>query len=170
MGLSKKQSSAAFMEEFRKYEADLYRIAYVHVKNEQDALDIMQETAYRAYKNQHTLKQPQYFKTWLTRIVINCAIDHIRKSGSVLPLDDYAENLPELSHQEEQQIILRTTLHQLMDDLSPTEKNVVLLKYYQNLTIREIAEICDMPIGSVKTVLYRALHKLRTKLQEEESK
>ena len=83
-----------FETQFAQYEADLYRIAYVYVKNPQDALDVMQEAAYRAYKNRKTLKEPKYFKTWLTRITINCAIDHIRKNSGILPLESYGENLP----------------------------------------------------------------------------
>lgn len=157
----------AFTEQFRQYEANLYRIAYVYVKNEQDALDVIQETAYRAYKNYHTLQNPQYFKTWVTRILINCAIDCIRKSKGVLPLEDYAENLPELSHNEEQQIILSTTLQQLMNTLNPTEKSVVLLKYYEQYTFKEISETLSLPVGTVKSLLYRALHKLRTAAKEE---
>ncbi len=156
-----------FTEQFRQFEADLYRMAYVYVKNEQDALDVMQETAYRAYKNYHTLQNPQYFKTWVTRIVINCAIDHIRKNKGTLPLEDYAENLPELSHSQEQQIILSTSLNQLMNTLSPTEKSVVLLKYYEQYTFREISETLSLPTGTVKSLLYRALHKLRVIAKEE---
>lgn len=157
----------SFTEQFRQYEAYLYRMAYVYVKNEQDALDVMQETAYRAYKNYHTLQNPQHFKTWVTRIVINCAIDCIRKSKAALPLEDYAEKLPELSHSEEQNIILSTTLQQLMDALNPTEKSVVLLKYYEQYTFKEISEILALPTGTVKSLLYRALHKLRTAAKEE---
>ena len=166
--LKRKQSEKQFTELFTAYEADLYRIAFVYVKNEQDALDVMQETAYRAYKNFDRLREPKYCKTWLTRITINCAIDHIRKHSKLLPLEQYAENLPVLSHEEEQHIILRTSLEQLMDFLDPMEKSIVLLKYYEQCTFREIADALSIPQGTVKTILYRALHKLKTKLKEEE--
>ena len=167
MSKLRKTERETFTEQFRQYEPYLYRMAYVYVKNEQDALDVMQETAYRAYKNYHTLQTPQYFKTWVTRIVINCAIDYIRKNKGVLPLEDYAENLPELSHSEEQQIILSATLQQLMNTLSPTEKSIVLLKYYEQNTFQEIAKSLSLPTGTVKSMLYRALHKLRAAAKEE---
>lgn len=163
-----KADSQNFAKRFREYEADLYRIAYVYVKNEQDALDIIQETAYRAYKNRNSLTNPKYMKTWLTRITINCAIDHIRKNSRLLPLEDYAENLPSLSHEEERQIILKTTLSTLMDTLNPTEKTIVLLKYYEQSTFQEIADAISIPLGTVKSTLYRALQKLRTAAKEEE--
>ena len=162
-----KTNRDVFSDKFRQYEADLYRMAYVYVKNEQDALDVMQETAYRAYKNYHTLQNPQYFKTWVTRILINCAIDCIRKNKGELPLEDYAENLPALSHSEEQQISFSTTLWQMMDALNPMEKSVVLLKYYEQCTFKEISHLLSLPTGTVKSLLYRGLHKLRTAAKEE---
>ena len=163
----RKKDRDRFTEQFRQYEEYLYRMAYVYVKNEQDALDVIQETAYRAYKNYHRLQQPQYFKTWVTRIVINCAIDHIRKLKGDLPLEDYAENLPTLSYSEEQQIILSATLEQLMNVLNSTEKTIVLLKYYEQYTFQQIADYLNLPVGTVKSTLYRALHKLRTTAKEE---
>ena len=158
----------AFETQFTQYEADLYRIAYVYVKNQQDALDVMQEAAYRAYKNRKTLKEPKYFKTWLTRITINCAIDHIRRYKPILPLEDWSEPLSPITHEEEQQIILRTTLSALMDTLEPMEKSIVILKYYEQCTFHEIAESLHLPLGTVKTTLYRALHKLRAAIKEED--
>lgn len=57
----------------------LYRLAYSYVHNENDALDIVQESAYKAVKNSHTLKNPQYAGTWIYRIVINESISFLRK-------------------------------------------------------------------------------------------
>ena len=82
-------------------------------------------------------------------------------------MEDYAENLPALSHSEEQQIILSTTLHRMMDVLNPTEKSVVLLKYYEQYTFKEISHLLSLPAGTVKSLLYRALQKLRTAAKEE---
>ncbi|MED3648328.1 sigma-70 family RNA polymerase sigma factor [Halalkalibacterium halodurans] len=62
----------------------LYKIAYSYVKNEQDALDIVQDAIIKGYKSFHKLKEKKYFSTWITRIVINSAIDHIRKSKNVI--------------------------------------------------------------------------------------
>ena len=158
----------SFEEQFAKYEAELYRIAYVYVKNPQDALDVMQETAYKAYKNRSSLKEAKYMKTWLSRITINCAIDHIRRNKPILPLEDWSEPLSPITHEEEQQIILRTTLSALMNTLDPTEKSIVILKYYEQCTFHEIAESLHLPLGTVKTTLYRALHKLRAAAKEED--
>ena len=73
---------------------NLYRIAYRYVHNEQDALDIIGEAVYKAYISISKLKHPEYFNTWLIRIVINCSINFINKSKKALYLDNEAiENL-----------------------------------------------------------------------------
>ena len=142
----------AFLELFAQYEAELYRMAYVQVRSEQDALDVMQETAYRAFRGISGLKQPQYFKTWLVRILLNCATDHLRKTGSVLQLiPEYVENTTDFSQDDEQQILRRAALEHLMTVLTPTERSLILLRYYQEYTFREIARIMGMPLGTVKS-------------------
>ncbi|WP_306220574.1 sigma-70 family RNA polymerase sigma factor [Cohnella sp. WQ 127256] len=69
----------AYLELYQQYEDDIYRTAYVYLGNQEDALDVVQETAYRSYKFIGKLKEPQHFKTWLIKITISCAIDLLRK-------------------------------------------------------------------------------------------
>jgi RNA polymerase sigma-70 factor (ECF subfamily) len=67
----------------------MYKIAYSYFGNEQDALEAIQETTCRAYNNFHKLKQPQYFKTWLIRILINYCIDEKKRmKKSTLLIED----------------------------------------------------------------------------------
>lgn len=75
MKKAQKGNDEAFLKLFQEYEKDIYRTAFVYVKNQEDALDIVQETAYRSFKSIKDLKEPKYFKTWLIRIAISCAID-----------------------------------------------------------------------------------------------
>ncbi len=77
--MARKGDDKAFLKIFQTYEEELYKIAYLYVKNEEDALDIIQETAYRSFKNFKSLKNSEYLKTCLTKITINCSIDYIRK-------------------------------------------------------------------------------------------
>jgi len=58
----------------------LYRTAYAYVKNREDAMDIVGDTVYKAYKSLRKLKEPAFFNTWLTRILINCCLDHLKKT------------------------------------------------------------------------------------------
>ncbi|OME85185.1 RNA polymerase [Paenibacillus sp. FSL A5-0031] len=155
---AQKGDDKAFLKLFQKYEQDIFRMAYVYVKNKDDALDIVQEVAYRSFKKIDTLKKPEYFKTWLIKISISCAIDCLRKNNKVVQLrpeheeliDPYVEIIP-----------LSLTLDQLLDELNEDEKSIVILKFYEDYSFKEIAEMLNIPLGTSKSILYRALDKLR---------
>lgn len=133
-------------------------MAYVYVKNKEDALDIVQEVAYRSFKKIDTLKKPEYFKTWLIKISISCAIDCLRKNNKVVQIrpeheeliDPYVEIIP-----------LSLSLDQLLGELNEDEKSIVILKFYEDYSFKEIAEMLNIPLGTSKSILYRALNKLR---------
>jgi len=152
----------AFLELFQKYEQDLYRMAFVHVKNQDDALDVVQETAYKAFKNIQTLREPRYLKTWLIKITISCATDLLRKRKNVVYLN---QNETELIDKDNTDVSMSITMKQILETLDEHEKTLVFLKYYSELTFKEIAELKDLPLGTVKTTLYRALEKLRIEMK-----
>ncbi|WP_291582384.1 sigma-70 family RNA polymerase sigma factor [Clostridium sp. UBA6640] len=153
----------AFLRLFQTYEEELYRIAFLYVKNKEDALDVIQEAAYRSFKNLSSLKNTEYFKTWLTKITINCAIDHIRKMQKVVELNPEHVEYTEFYDEDTP---LKLTLNELMDTLNENEKSIVILKYYYEYTFKEISEILELPLGTGKSILYRALGKLRKKAEE----
>ncbi|SFB26022.1 RNA polymerase sigma factor, sigma-70 family [Clostridium frigidicarnis] len=78
----------SFSELIKKHKGYLYRTAYSYVKNEDYALEILQECTYRALLNIGKLKNSNYFKTWITRIIINCSIDFINKDSKVVQFND----------------------------------------------------------------------------------
>lgn len=71
----------------------LYRMAFLYVRNEADALDVVQESILKAYKGLRSLREPEYFRTWLTKITINTAQDLLRKRSSAVPWEE-TEGLP----------------------------------------------------------------------------
>ncbi|MEK0317581.1 sigma-70 family RNA polymerase sigma factor [Cohnella sp. 56] len=157
--------SEAYATLFGQYEAELYRAAYVYMGNAEDALDVVQETAYRSYKSIRSLKEPRYFKTWLVRIAIRCATDAYRKRRREAAwMPSYAETLVA---RDETDIPLAISLQSLLELLDETERQVVVLRYYYDLTIREAAEAMEVPLGTAKTLLYRALAKLQRRAGEE---
>ncbi|MEK4538219.1 sigma-70 family RNA polymerase sigma factor [Peribacillus sp. FSL K6-1552] len=160
---AQKGDDKAFLKLFQQYEEDIYRMAYVYVKNESDALDVVQEVAYRSFKKIETLKYPEYFKTWLIKIAITCSIDLVRKNKNVVQLKpEYDECISF----EDEDIPLSITLQELLDQLNEDEKSIVILKFYEGYSFKEIADLLNMPIGSAKSVLYRALGKLRKQFKE----
>jgi RNA polymerase sigma-70 factor, ECF subfamily len=160
---AQKGDNKAFLKLFQYYEEDIYRMAYVYVKNENDALDIVQEVAYRAFKNIETLKNPAYFKTWLTKIAITTSLNLLKQNKKVVQLKpDYEEFISS----EEQDTLLSITLQELLENLTEEEKSIVTLRFYKGYSFKEISEILEIPLGTAKTILYRALSRLRMHFKE----
>jgi RNA polymerase sigma-70 factor, ECF subfamily len=156
---AQKGNDKAFLTLFQEYEQDIYRMAFVYVKNQSDALDVVQETAYRSFKTIKNLKDPKYVKTWFIRIAINCSLDLLKKQNKVVQLTpEHEENLPGDINEDME---LEITVRDLVDHLTEEEKGIIILRYYEDLTFKEISETLSIPLGTAKTLLYRALHKLR---------
>ncbi|WP_400244281.1 sigma-70 family RNA polymerase sigma factor [Niallia sp. JL1B1071] len=153
----------AFLTIFQKYEQDIYRTAFIYVKNQSDALDVVQETAYRSFKSIKNLKEPKYFKTWLIRIAISCAIDLLRKQKNVVQMKPEFEEF--IIGDVNEDIDLEMTVRDLIERLNEDEKSVIILRFYEGFTIKEVSETLEIPLGTAKTILYRALDKLRKDLK-----
>ncbi|WP_273127116.1 sigma-70 family RNA polymerase sigma factor [Bacillus weihaiensis] len=163
MKKARKGDAKSFLKIFQQYEEDIYRMAFLYVKNQEDALDVVQEVAYQSFKKIHTLKKPEYFKTWLMKITINCAVNIVKNNLKVIQLIPEFEEFVGL---DDEDIPLSLTLQELIDTLQENEKSVVLLRFYQNFTFKEISEVLGIPIGTAKSLVYRALDKLRKEFKE----
>ena len=159
-----KGNDQAFLKSFQQYEKDIYRMAFVYVQNQEDALDVVQDVAYQSFKKIHTLKNPEFFKTWLIKITINCALNTIKKNRKVVQLPTEYEEI--IYSEKDENIPLSLTLQDVIDHLSEDEKSIVLLRFYQNYTFQMISETLEIPLGTAKSILYRALTKLRKELRE----
>ncbi|WP_428912529.1 sigma-70 family RNA polymerase sigma factor [Niallia sp. Krafla_26] len=160
---AQKGNDKAFLKLFQQYEEDIYRMAYVYVKNKDDALDVVQEVAYQSFKKIHTLKMPEYFKTWLMKITMNCATNVIRKNKKVVHLKPEYEEFIGIENED---IPLSLSLKNLIEVLDENEKSIVLLRFYHDHTFKEISELLEIPLGTAKSILYRALDKLRKQYKE----
>lgn len=138
-------------------------MAYVYVKNNDDALDVVQEVAYQSFKKINTLKTPEHFKTWLMKITMNCATNVVRKNKKVVHLKPEYEEFIGTGNED---ISLSISLRELIEVLDEDEKSIVLLRFYQNYTFKEISEVLEIPLGTAKSVLYRAIDKLRKQFKE----
>ncbi|SFC34341.1 sigma-70 family RNA polymerase sigma factor [Clostridium uliginosum] len=136
----------------------LYRTAFAYVKNKEDALDIIQETVYKAYISIDKLKESKYFNTWLTRILINNAITFINKNSKIVYLEE--NELKDMSHLENKSDEKLDLLY-AVDKLEEKLKKVIILKYLNDLTISEVAKVLEIPEGTAKTYLNKGLSKLK---------
>lgn len=128
---------------------------------------MIQEVAYLSFKGIKQLKNPQYFKTWIIKIAINKAIDCIRKNKKIIYLHPEHEEF--VGSYDLEDIALNVSLQELLNKLNEEEKGIILFKYYYDYTFKEISEELEIPMGTVKSVLYRSLEKLRKYAQEEAS-
>lgn len=143
-------------ENYERY----YRLAYSYMRNEDDALDVVQESAYRAIRDCRKVRNKDYLSTWIYRIVVNTALDMLRRKKK----ENITEELPEIPVEDQyQDLELRTILNQL-DDKSRT---IILLRYFEDLKLEDIADIVGDNLNTVKARLYRSLKKLRLNLEAE---
>jgi RNA polymerase sigma-70 factor (ECF subfamily) len=150
------EAERMLIDNYDKY----YRLAYSYVQNEQDALDIVQESAYRVIKDLDQLKKRDYLSTWIYRIVIHNAIDSLRKKKRETVSLLEVELIHEDQYQEEDPL-------SLLISLEDKDRALVILKYLEDRKLEEISEIMEMNISTVKSRLYRALKKLKVILEPE---
>lgn len=157
---AQKGDDEAFYKLISSNKDKLYNMAYCYLKNEQDALEAIQEVTCRAYVTISKLKEPKYFATWLTRIVINYCIDEQKRKSKVVFINE--ETAAHCSRNCEDNILLQSAI----EKLEPKYKKVIVLKYFQDMTLSSIAKVMDCPEGTIKTWNYRALKQLRALLDK----
>lgn len=159
---AKRGNEKAFHELIQDEKNKLFRMAYLYVKNEDDALDIVQDTIYKAFISIKQLKEPHYFSTWISRILINTALDFIKKNNRMIPLSD----VDGFRSDQNLRIEEKLDLVEAIERLEVQYKTVIIFRYYKDLSIKQIAEILKCPEGTVKTRLHRAINQLKSDLKE----
>ena len=139
--------------------ARLYRTALLYLGSESAALDAVDEAVYRGLTACKTLREPDFFRTWLTRILINVCHTELRRRRREIAV----EELPETAAEAYDALPLREAVRRLPEEL----RAVIVLRYFTGLTLAETAESLGIPAGTVSTRQRRALSLLRLELTEE---
>lgn len=142
-----------------------YRLAYSYVRNETDAFDIVQNGAYKALRGSHTLKKPEYAETWVYRIMLNECFRYLKQPQNLSYEAVQSEMGVALSYTEDNSD--RMDLARALDALPEQDKAVVILRFYEDRKLEEIADILDENISTIKSRLYRSMKKLRNVLGED---
>lgn len=153
----------AYGELIELHKEYLYRTAYLYSKNEDTALDIVQDCILKGFQNIRKLRDAAYFKTWITRILINAANDTYKKASKVIPIE-------EVEHQpsdKKASIEEKWDLYEAIDVLPGKYRTVIILKYFEEMKLGEIAYTMNIPEGSVSAYLTRAKQELRKYLKED---
>ena len=136
----------------------LYRTAFCYLGSEAMALDALDEAVYRGLRSLGKLRQPEFFDTWLTRILINECNRELKRRARLRPL----EELPELTVEDFDNLPLQEAIRRLPKDL----KDVVILRFFSGYSQTETAQALEIPQGTVATRQRRALQLLRLELEE----
>lgn len=154
-----KEQFALHTEEI-KYK--LYRTALLYLGNEALALDAVDESIYKALCSLRKLRQPEYFDTWIIRILINECYKELKRQKRCGSFDEF----PETAEEDFDRLPLKEAIAKLPKDL----KEVIILRYFSGYTLVETAEILQIPQGTAASRQRRALSLLRLELEEEVSK
>lgn len=145
-----------------RYSPTVYRFALRMMRDEQDASDICQETLVKVLRNLHRYDARWRFQTWVLSVARNTCIDEFRRRRhrSYDEAPDVADPRPgplELSAELERSV----TLHAALGRIPPLYREVLVLYHFEHLKYREIADMLDLPIGTVMNRIFRARQKLR---------
>ena len=138
----------------------LFRTAKGILGNETLALDAVSEAVYRAFKGIKRLREPRYAETWFTRIVLNVANDIYRRQKNEITVGEIPEGIHNDDHSDME-------FSQLIESLPLELREIISLKYYSNYTLAEIAVLLEIPEGTIKSRLNRALNLLRLEVLNE---
>ena len=155
---SKKGNNSAFSILIKSYEKDLYKVAIAMTKNDDDALDCIQEAILQAYISIKDLRQDEYFKTWLIKILINKCNALLKKNKKILNLDVNTSKNDKVEQSD--RLELKDSINSLDSDL----RIIIILYYYEDMSINDISESLNIPQGTIKSRLSRARSKLKEML------
>ncbi|QED45994.1 RNA polymerase sigma factor SigW [Cytobacillus dafuensis] len=167
----------AYAEIVEIYKDKVFLICYRMLGNRHEAEDIAQEAFLRAYVNIHSFNINLKFSSWLYRIATNLCIDRIRKKKPDFYLDAevagtdgltmYSQIAADTSLPEEdvESLELQETIQREISKLPEKYRTVIVLKYIEELSLNEISQILDLPLGTVKTRIHRGREALRTQLR-----
>jgi RNA polymerase sigma-70 factor (ECF subfamily) len=176
-------NTEAFDYFVRKYQPRITRVAFRMLRDTGEADCAAQESFLRAFVNIREFREGSTFETWLTRICINWCKDRLKRRRLVLyfhqaPRDDEDDEAgprdatPHAGPSPERRALsreIRERLSEAMTALSPRQRTIFLLKHFEELSIPEIAEVMSLDIGTIKSHLFRAAHKMRERLAEFQS-
>ena len=146
------------LEKYNQY----YRLAYGYVHNEADASDIVQNGAYKAIRSSHTLKKIEYAETWVYRIMLNECFQYYKRPKNISY--ETIQQDGEVDSTEDK--YADVDLQRAIDALEDKDKAIIILKYFEDKKLEEIADILEENVNTIKSRLYRNMKKLRTVLSD----
>lgn len=141
-----------------------YRLAYSYVQNREDALDAVQNAVCKALEHYGKIRNEDAIKTWFYRILVNESL-LLLKAKSRISLED--ENTEEASY-EEKGFEVQNDLYDCINRLDEDTQTIIKLRFFEEMPLKEISQVMEMNLNTVKARLYRGLQQLKVNIQEVE--
>ena len=167
----------SFMELYKIYEKYLYSLCFSYVQNSQDALDLVQDIYIKVFKNIKKFDINMQFHPWIRKIAVNTCLNFKRTiKNNVISMNsainDESETDLEDTLKSEKDVLeevingeIKSIIKKYLNEISEEYRMIIVLRYYEDLSYNEISELTNMPLGTVKTKLYRAKAILKKKLK-----
>lgn len=156
--------TADFDEYYREFAKKLYSLAFKMVNNQHDAMDIVQESFIRAYKNWDKFRGDAAVSTWLYKITLNLSYDFLNRRGrvNILPVTrDFEDRRIRSGEKELMKSDMIDAIKREVDSLTPKQKSIFIMKSYDELTYREIAKIMNSRVGTIKASYFQIVQKIK---------
>lgn len=148
----------------KENEDKFYRIAFSYSKNEDAALDIVQEAIVKSLNHINKLKNEEYVKTWFYRILINECLQYIKKNKRIITYE--SQEIENKIEWNDDISINGIDMYKYIQNLNKKLRTVIILRYFEDMKIEEIAKITKTNISTVKSRLYKALEILKNSIED----
>ncbi|MEK3914250.1 sigma-70 family RNA polymerase sigma factor [Paenibacillus sp. FSL H7-0331] len=161
---AKKGDKEALLQLILAEKEAYYRLAFSYMRNEADAMDVLEEMIVRLYERIGQLKKEESFYTWSKTILVNQCKRSLKRNNKVIPLGDPDVNKGHISSigiSDYRQVEEQMDLQALLTHLNADQREAIQLKYYHDLDYGSIAAMTRVSTGTVKSRIYQGLQKLR---------
>ena len=157
--------SLEILEDYiRENQEKLYKVAYTYTRNQDLALDVVQETITKSLENISKLKHEEYVKTWFYRILINESLKVYKRNKKYIQLE-LQEDIQTNQGYNEDKIAENIDIYNNIQKLDNKLKTVIILRFFENLKIEEIAVITKTNVNTVKSRLYKGLNEMKKNIE-----
>lgn len=152
------------IEYIKENQEKLYKVAYTYTKNSELALDVVQEAITKSLENIHKLREEKYVKTWFYRILINESLKVYKRNKKYIQLE-LQEDIQTNQGYNEDKIAENIDIYNNIQKLDNKLKTVIILRFFENLKIEEIAVITKTNVNTVKSRLYKGLNEMKKNIE-----
>lgn len=138
-----------------------FRFAYTYTRNREEAEDVVSESVIKALKSVKSLKEEKNIKPWFYKIIVNTALTHLKRNSKVVYID--YDEMGELNGREDDYSYL--SFESMIKNLDIKYKEIIVMRFFENMPIKEISQVLGINENTVKTRLYSGLKKLKIQLE-----